>query len=904
MKDDDKIPQERAEQDSIDADVRDELEYHLEMRTQENISRGMDPAAARAEAERRFGRAEVYAEAMRETESRRVRRSRRGQWWSGIGRDVRIAVRAHIRRPQFAVIVVFTLALGVGASATVFSFADQLLLTPVPGVSEEQTLATVTFRRPDSQEGNWHFISYPDYQDLADATPSVHELAAAREVSAHVRLPGEGNARRMQAELITVNYVRALGLGPIIGRAPVVETGDDPRVVMISDGLWREVFGRSLTVLNSTLTLNGQTFAIVGVAPTGFRGHTDGSVDLWAPIEAHEYLMATDPRGVLTDRRVSYVFVRLVARLGTMADTARTRAAVGTAVERIVEEHPESSLKGLVPDVTAGIGLTPGQRTNLSGVLRIMTGVVAFLLLLAGANTANLLLGRATGRSAELAVRRAIGAGRGQLVRQLVTEGVLLAGVAGVVGFGIAMLAARALQGVTVVPGLPPLPMVRINARVLAFTTLLSAVTGLLFSVVPALAATRNPAFMLRSGRGAVRGGSRLRTGLVVSQIAISLALLVGAGLLLGTVRALRNVDVGFDPTGVAEASVDPGTQGYDTQATVRFFRSMLGRSRALAGVRSAGLAWVPVTGRIQASQTVRPEGEARDGPHAVRARANTVTDGLLATLGMELVAGRDFRPNEVFDAASSNGGVAIISESMAKTLFPDGNALGRRIDTGLAEPNVEEVIGIVRDIHLDGARRPVQPLILVPFGQSGWNPPWATLYVRVAGEPEAAIPRLRSVADELDGTLPLYDVQSVATRIDSGLVTERRLASASTLFALIALILAGIGLYGVVSYGVTLRSREFGVRMALGARQQAVQSMVLRHATITAAAGILIGLAIAAALARFLSSRLFGVTPFSPAVFASGAAVLLVTALVASWLPAWRATRVDPVNVLRDDSA
>lgn len=870
------------------------------MRTRENIGRGMDPEAARSEAERRFGRAADYAAEMRATEQRQARRSRRQRLWYGLAHEFRSAIRVNARRPRFAVAVVATLALGIGASTAVFSFADRLLFTPVAGVGDPDGLATVTFSR-DGNRGVSFVVSHVDYLDLREAIAGIGPMVGAYELDAHLLLPGAETPMRVMAELVTANYAGTLELAPLTGLPPVADASTGPRVVMISDGLWRDAFGRSQSVIGTTLTVNGRPFVVTGIAPPGYRGFRDGEVDIWVPVEAHGDLLPTYSADLLTERRTT-LYLDLLMRTGR-TDASQVESALRAAAARITEENPGSSLDGMIANVTPGIGIAPYTRRELSSMMRVMTGVVAFLLVLACANAANLLLARAAARTDELAIRRAIGAGRGNLVRQLVCEGLVLAGLAGVAGIGLAQLATRALRGRTLQPTLPPLPDIPMDARILGFAMLVSLVTGVLFSAVPALAVTRRSSQALRTGTRASGGGQRMRNALVVAQIAISLALLVAAGLLLGTVRALRDVDLGFDPGGVVEASVDPGTQGYDESGREVFFRDLLAHTRALPGVRAAGLAYFPAHGYARMGSLMRPEGETSDGEHAIRGSANIVTAGFLPALGLELVAGRDFRDDEQFLPRSPSGGVVIINESAATGLFPRGGAVGRHIDIGYGDPRIVEIVGVVRDARLNDAREPAEPLLLQPF-QSGSIPSFATLYSRNAGSADAAIAMLRRVVNDLDAALPLYDAQTVSDRVDRRLVAERRLASATALFAFLALALAGIGLYGIMAFAVAVRSREFAVRMALGARSIQVRRTVLRQAAATATLGIAAGLGCAVAGARLVASTLWGVAPFDPLIFAAGAVLLFLTALVASWLPAWRATRIDPATVLRTDSA
>jgi predicted permease len=399
-----------------------------------------------------------------------------------------------------------------------------------------------------------------------------------------------------------------------------------------------------------------------------------------------------------------------------------------------------------------------------------------------------------------------------------------------------------------------------------------------------------------------VAGRSGLRNALVVSQIAISLALIVCAGLLLDTLRALRAVPLGFRTEGVVEVSIDPGTHGYKGEAASALLRDFAERARALPGVQAAGLAYAPIQGFIGAGIRIRPEGEPLESERTISASANHVTPGFLAAAGIERIAGRDFEAGEVF-AQRRNSGVIMVSESVARKLSPDGDVVGRRVDVGWSadQPRILEIIGVFRDIRSSGLKEADGELAMEPFGQA-WPATWATLYVRASQPAEVLAARLQQMARDLDASLPLYDVQPLARRIDVRLAQERLLARLVSLFAALALLLAAVGLYGVLAFNVQARTREFGVRSALGARPATVHTMVLGEALRTTALGIALGLLGGTQAARIVASRLWGVQPLELSIFATAAALLLATALLASWIPAWRATRVDPTVALRMD--
>ena len=891
----------RRERSESEREIREELDFHLEMRTRENIARGLDEEAARRDAERRFGRAGDYAAQMRWLRERQAQRTRRRAWWSGLWQDVVYGARAHAKRPGFTAVLLLTLGLGIGANTALFTIAERLLFTDIAGVRDPSSLATVRFSR-EGAAGAYFVLSHADYLDLRESVPVFESLAGSYPTEAHVRLPGEEMPRRLTAELITENYAATLGLAPLIGRAPDGGAQTPERVVMISERLWTSSFGRRADVAGTLVTINGKPFELIGVASRGYQGpRGNEEVDLWVPVEAHADILPGWGTDVLTSRH-NGMYLDLFARLQDGTTVERSEEQTTSAIGRIVGVAPESSLKGMLPNVTPGVGLTPHVRAELRGMMRVLGGVVAFILLLGCANAANLLLARASVRAPELALRRAIGAGRGRLIRQLVTEGVMLGLAAGLLGAVLAQGSVLALRGARVLTQLPPLPDVSVSGRALLFALTASALTGVLFSTAPAFALTRSNESLRSAGRVTV-GRSRLRSGLIVAQMAISLGLVVGAGLLVRTVAALRSIDPGFEPGAVLEASVDPGIQGYDSGARARFFQLMLERSRTIPGVRAAGMSWAPVQGFMRASALPRPEGEPEDGERAIRAAVNGVLPGSIAALGIELIAGRDFREEEMYPPSDQATGVAIVSETTARTMFPQSSAVGRRIDVGYASPRILEIVGVIRDVRMFDVREPGGALLLEPFGQAGWIPSFATLYAQAERAPDPVAAELRAVARDLDASLPLYDVQSLSARIEERLVAERWLARLSTSFAALAVLLAGIGLYGVMAFAVTQRAREFGVRLALGAAARSVHLMVLGEVLRTTLIGIGAGLLVGWAVARLVSSHLWGVSPSDPVSFFLAGVVLLVTALFAGWWPAWRATRVDPASTLRVDA-
>lgn len=875
-------------------DVQDEIAFHMEMRIRENVARGMSPEEARAEAERRFGN------------PRRVQREMlavgvRGGSPVGAGRGPELlrelsrAVRTLRRRPAFTAVTVLTLALGIGAATAVFSVANWLLLRTVAGVESPDSLITVTIATESSRDAAF-FFDHPSYEAFQGAVPALSGLTASQVTEANVWLPGSDRPQRMTAAYVASDFSRVLGLRPLAGRTFTAEDRVEPHVALISDHLWATLYRRNPAAVGSTLTVNGSAVTVVGVAPADFRGvQLLGDTDLWIPVEARDVVLASAPADVLSsDWNIWSQMVGRLAPDATLKQAAEQLTAVAT---RLRSDAGGSLPAKAVARTRPGIGLTPWQRGQLSEIFRVLAGVVGLLLLLACANAANLLLARIGGRADELSIRRAIGAGHRRIMRLLVTEAGLVVCLAGVVGVGLAAGAVRLFRGERLLTFMPPLTGIELDGRVLLFTLVLSLATGLVFGVVPSLLASRRLGTVLRSGARSVsrRGPSQV---LVMAQVAISVTLVVGAGLLLNTVLRLNHQELGFRPQGVLEASVDPGSQGYEPARVQSFFRELRTRVAALPGVQAAGLSWIPIQGRDRAGNVVRPEGLAQDDERAVQAAANQITPGFLTAVGVELIAGRDFRSDELF---AEQGDVVIVSEAAAARMFPGGDALGRIVDLGYREPDLREIVGIVRDARVNTVKEAEDGLVFQPLGVP-WSPTRATLYVRGQGDRIPDPGALHRLLTELDPALPFYDMQPLTRRVAGTLTMERVLARLTAVFAALALVLAAVGLYGMMAIAVQSRVREMGIRLALGARPQQVRHMVLRRGLLLTVAGVAVGLLASTQATRLIRSRLWGVGPWDPMVFGAAALVLLATAVVACWIPAARATRVDPVATLTEE--
>lgn len=816
----------------------------------------------------------------------------------GLVRDLRYAVRSLSRRPGFAAVAVVTLALGIGVNSSVFSLANWMLVRPVPGVQEPDRLTRIQLE-PDENPGAFFYFSHALFEGLRQRAPAVTglvDMAAYASVEAHLTA-GNAPPRRIPGELVSEDFFEVLGIEPALGRTflPDESRPGGAASVIVSHRLWRTALGGDRDAVGASLTVNGRSFTVVGVAPPGFHGaELPGAAELWVPLGRAPDVVPHTSESYLENPRAQIWHV-IVARRAATATPADLQAGI-QEIEPRLEEETSARLESRSFRVYAGIGLRPSFRERVSRTLGILMGMAGFVLLLAVANTANLTLARASTRREDTAVRRALGAGRGRIVREILVESLVLATAGGLVGLAASVLLVDVFEGMRLVRWGTEVTGVGVGRAVFAFTAVATLVVGVLVGGLTGIITSREAVSgTLRRGRRGGHGGGRLRTFLVSTQVAISVMLVVGAGLLVRTVQELHGVEMGLDPHGVVTFSIDPGVQGYDEEAIVPFVREVLDRVQADPAVGSAGLAWLNVYSAHQAGARVFPFGEDPDG--AVSVRSNRVSRSFFETLGMELVAGRIF-PDR-YGGHEDAPGMVVVSERLADELFPGENAVGRMLGIRFRGDTPFEIVGVVRDARLQRVEDDPDPWLFEPFGQ-GFPVTRFSLLVRAAGETAVVVPRVRSALRELDPGLPAYDVTTLPARIDRTLSEQRVVATLSAFFAALAVVLAAVGLYGVLSHVVVERTREFGVRQALGARAGQVLAMVMGSGLRTTALGVGVGLVGATQLTRFLESRLFGVEPLEPGVYAVGVALLLVLAVGASLAPAWRAVRVDPNEALR----
>jgi predicted permease len=876
----------------VRADVRDELEFHIAMIADRLIAAGVAPDEARARARADFGdidRARRLCEAI---DAERARRHEWAELLASVRMDARLALRGLGRSPGFAVAIVLTLALGLVASTAIFSVVRGVLLRPLP-YADPDRLVRIWEVSPRGDDHN--VVSIGNYVSWRDRAKSFAAIGAhTSPIGVNLLLDGEPS--RIVASDLTPSVMQALGSRAALGRALVAddETGDG-HIVVLSHAFWQRRFAGDAAVIGRRLTLNEVPFTVVGVMPPAFEFPSAG-VDVWRPVTVGRI----DP----TERRSHNWYV--VARLAPGATLDAARAEMRTIAGALAVEYPQF-MRGYGTNVVA---LGDDLVADVRALLLILMAGSALLLLVACANIANLLLARAIGRRREIAVRAALGAGRSRLARQLLTESLVVAAVGGVLGAAAAVGLTRAL--IALAPSdIPRLSAVRVDGVVLAFAAATTVASGLLFGLAPvarllARGSTSDGLLhaVLRSGdRGSSGRQGIVRSLLLVGELAISLVLLSGAGLLIRSAYHLARTDYGFRTAGLTIADVDlPRGRYGNTERHVQFYEQLLDDAARLPHVtgvagttESLGSASsMTFSFAIQGRPSQNPSG--REDPQALR----VVAGDYFRVMGIPLRRGRTFSTAD--NAAAPP--VAIVNESLARLLWPGGDPVGARISFAGASGPWLEVVGVVGDTRSNTADAPSAPALYMPFAQKRWEwMSWLTLLVRTdrAGDEAALGSAVRGVVSRIDPRLPVQRIAPVAELYRES-VARRRFATALTgAFAVLALLLGLIGMYGVLSYTVSQRRREFSIRMALGARASQVTLVVVRQALALAAAAIVLGTLGALAATRLLHDLLYETSPDDPATFVVVAALVAVVAVVAAWIPARRATRIDPAATIRE---
>jgi predicted permease len=807
--------------------------------------------------------------------------------------DARYAVRTLSRTPGFTAVVIISIALGIAANTTVFSIVDGLFFGVLP-VRDAKRL--VSFSGGSR--------SYPDYLDYRDQTTQVFEGVAAHFPFVPASVGGGGEPERLWGAAVSGNYFSVVGVNPVLGR-PILPSDDEVpgrnAVVVLGHALWQHRFGADPGILGRSVMLNGQPYTVVGIAPTGFHGTVRGILSaFWVPLTMTEQIMPDFAKDhVVKERNVQWLL--LDSRLKPGVSRAQAVAAVNLVLKRLDDTYRKGKEhRRSITLQTAG-GLFSDVSEPATGLMAVLMVVVGLVLLVACANVANLLLARATARQKEIAVRAAIGAGRRRLVRQLLTESALLAVLGAAAGFLVAAMAARAISGFE----LPlPIPIVfdfTVDWRVLAFTAGLAILTALLFGLAPALRATRVDLVAALKEESAVLGRASafgLRNALVVIQVALSLVLLVGTGLFLRSLQNASSIDIGLRPENILLMAVDPKLHHYSREKAQQFLWQLRERVSGLPGVRSASfLDSVPLS--IGGTNfDFKVEGGKGRAEQSVNADVYNVGSGFFETMGIPLVRGRDFT------SKSDDEHVAIINETMARRLFGNEDPLGRQmLSDGPFGKTVYTVIGVARNsksrtLGEDPAN--CAYLFVEAAPDSVFSFFGISLAVKTSVNPRGLIRQVRDQIALLDPNMAVFNTETMQEHVDKSLLLPRLSAVLLGVFGTVGLTLAAIGLYGVMSFSVRRRTREIGIRMALGADPGSVLRMVLRQGLTLTAIGLAIGLGIALALSRYTASLLYGISGTDRLTFLVVCAVLLAAALAAIVFPARRAARVEPTRALR----
>lgn len=831
---------------------------------------------------------------------------------AALQQDLHFALRAIRRNPLFASIAILSLALGIGANTAIFTLMDQLMLRELP-VKDPDTLVMLFQRGPHngSNMGD-RMHSYPIYQDYQQKGTMFSEVLCRRSANASVTI--QNQTERVDAELVSGNYFTMLGVKPAVGRVFNSKEDDQHHMghpsVVLSYDYWMNRFAGDRGVVGQKIMVNNYPMVVVGVSAQGFYGLDPArSPQIRVPVTMKDVMMPSWKWLHGGDRRARWV--QVFARLKPGYTVEKAKAPAQGLFHQIREYEatlPEAAkwsafsrarfLEGTLNIEKAATGYSQ-LRNNFSTALIVLMCMVGLVLMIACANVANLLIARAFARQKEIAVRLAIGASRWQLVRQLMVESVFLALVGGAAGVVLAMLMTKGLLALIPVEGNPLLIKPEPDARILSFTLVLSLLTGIVFGLVPALRASRPDLWStLKDVVGSIAGSGgslALRKTLVAAQVALSFLLLFGAGLFVRSLQNLRSTDTGFkDMENLVTFQVNPALNGYDSAKTVQFYNDVQERLKTIPGVKSAALATVAMLAGDEWDSSMSVEGHKASDGEDMQAFMNSVSPGYFATMGTPLLEGRDIEPRDLKEDPT----VAVVNQKFAKHFFGNQTAVGRHIGYGEG-PDTKlyiEIIGVVSDSLYEGPREGVRRQVFVP----NWGNIGAAFYVHTTMGSKAAYSAIRGEVKRLDPTMPLYEMKTLSGQLDETLLTERLIALLSAGFGGLATLLASIGLYGVMAFVVARRTKEMGLRMALGAPPANVIWLVMQEVLLLLAIGLAIGVPAAWGLSRFISKQLYGIQATDPWVAVLSLTVLAVVAAAAGLIPARRASRIDPILALR----
>ena len=826
--------------------------------------------------------------------------------------DFRYALRAIRRSPLFATVAILSLALGIGANTAIFTLMDQLMLRPLPVKNPDQLV--MLYQRGSHNGNNMgdRMQSYPIYQDFQQKAALLSEVFCRRTIESSVSVNNQ--TERVDAELVSGNYFTALGVKPAMGR--VLNSREDDRqylghpVAVLSYDYWVNRFGKDPNILGQKILVNNYPLTVVGVSAEGFAGlDPSRSTQLRVPIQMMPVMVPQWTFLKMDDRRSRWVQVFARLKNGQTLETVKPQLQVlfrqireyemTLPAARTWSNYMRARFMDGTIDLSAASSGYSQLRNSFSTALIVLMCMVGLVLLIACANVANLLIARSFSRQKEIAVRLSLGASRGQLVRQLLVESLLLAFAGGVAGVALAVAMTKGLLALVPSEGSPLLIRAEPDSRILIFTLSLTVLTGLVFGLVPALRASRPDLWStLKDAVGSVSGSGGslyLRKGLVMAQVALSFLLLFGAGLFVRSLFNLQATDTGFDEMdNLVTFQVSPALNGYDGPRATRLYTDLLEQIRALPGIKSASLASVALLSGNEWDSTMSVEGHTAKDGEDMQAFINSLSPGYFETMGISLLEGRDFDRRDIKEDAK----VAIVNQRFAKHYFGDRSAIGRHLGRS-SRPDTKldvQIIGVVEDTLYEGPREGIRRQVFVP----NWGKQGVAFYVRTSLGSHSAHGLLRTAVKKLDVGLPIYQMKTLAAQLDETLLTERLIALLSAGFGMLATLLAAIGLYGVMAFVVARRTKELGLRMALGAQPREVIWMVMREVLTLLGLGLLVGVPTAILLGRYVAAQLYGIEANDPWVAGTSMLLLILVASLAGFIPARRASRIDPIVALR----
>ncbi len=826
--------------------------------------------------------------------------------------DIRFAVRGLLRSPLFAIVAILSLALGIGANTAIFTLIDQILLRRLPVARPDELVMLYQQGTHNGSNMGARMHSYPMYQEFQKRAEPLAEVMCRRltEVSASI----DNQTERLDAEMVSGNFFSMLGVKPAIGR--LFNSQEDDQVyeghpvVVLSYDYWTRRFARDPEVVGKKILVNSYPMTIVGVSAAGFSGVDPArSPEIRVPVQMKAVIVPEWGWVHMDDPRVRWVqvFARLKpgwtvrsaeAPLQTLFLQIRNNEMTLPGAKDWSPYAREQFMKGRMR-VEAAAGGFSNMRNDFSTPLLVLMSMVGLVLLIACANVANLLIARGFMRQREIAVRLSLGASRGQLVRQMLVESLVLSAAGGIVGVALAMALTRALLAFVPSDGRPLMIQATPDLRVLAFTLGLTFLTGVVFGLLPALRASRpDPWTTLKDTVGSLAGSGGslfLRKGLVAAQVSLSFLLLFGAGLFVRSLQNLRTADTGVALDNLVTFQLAPALSGYDKPRGTAFFQQLLDSLRSEPGVKSAAIAGVSILSGDEWDSSMSVEGhQAKDGED-MQAFMNSLSPSYFATMGIPVLEGRDFTR---FDAKEGDTAVAIVNRRFAEHFFPGGSAIGKHLGFGggpRAKLNIE-IIGVVGNALYEGPREGVRRQVFIP----NWGNNSSTFYVRTTSASAAAFGVVRNDVRKLDASIPVYAMKTLEGQLDETLLTDRLIAALAAGFGLLATVLASIGLYGVMAFVVARRRKELGIRLALGAEPGGVVWLVMQEVLLLLAIGLAIGIPAALALAQYVSSQLYGVQARDPQTAVATMILLTIVSAAAGLIPARRASRIDPILALR----